>query len=43
MSDVNNIPTELFGLIQDPKTKDNLKILRLELSSRAGFYMLDGF
>ena len=40
MSDVDNIPTELFGLIQDPKTKDNLKILRLELSSLA---MLDGF
>ena len=43
MSNVDNVPTELFGLIQDPKTKDNLKILRLELSSRAGFYMLDGF
>ena len=43
MRDADSTPTELFGLIQDPKIKDNLKILRLELSSQAGFYMLDVF
>ena len=32
-------PSELFGLIQDPKTKDNLKIFRLELSSHAGWIL----